>query len=437
MARILRLALPIALTSLGLMTMGLVDLIFVGRVGTTATGAVGIGTSFFSWAMIFGIGLLAGMDYLVASAFGAGRLEDCRQTWRAGLRLSFWLSLPMTAVLYFGSYHLEIFHLNAAVAPEAASYLRILSWSIWPVYVFTASRNYLQAVNQPTPPTIVLIVANVLNAVMNYAFIYGHWGAPRMLVPGSAVATVVSRVWMMAALTLYAYYWNRRNIQVPPTFTREEKRARLKALLELGFPAAGQMTLEVGVFATSTALAGTLDPVALAAHQIVLNIASVTFMVPFGLGAATAVVVGHALGRGDKVEARAMGWRGLFIGSGFMACASVFILLFASAVLGIYTTDAAVIHTCISLLLIAGLFQLSDGIQTVATGALRGAADTRTPMIANLFGHWVFGLPLGAVLCFYLGYGVQGLWIGLAVGLTAVAGWLLVTWSQLTKSWAA
>ncbi len=428
-----RLALPVAATYLGLMTMGLVDLIWVGRVGTTATGAVGIGTSFFSWFMVLGIGLLAGMDYLVASAFGAGRLADCRATLAHGLRIAAGLGLPLTAVLVFFSYHLNWFSLNPQVIPEASSYLRVLSLSLLPIYIFTVFRNYLQSVGVVIPSLVTLLVANALNALLNYAFIFGHWGAPRWNVTGSAVATLVSRVWMMSAVGLVVWRWNRRHGVVRGSLDRGRDRERWLALWRLGLPAAGQTALEVGVFVASTALAGTLQPQALAAHQIVLNIASLTFMVPLGIGAATAVLVGQAIGAGDPARARSSGWTGLRFGAGFMTLSSALLLWAARPVLGLYTVDPSVMDMARQLLLIAGLFQISDGTQTVLTGALRGAADTRNPMYANLVGHWIFGLPLGATLCFAAGLGIRGLWIGLAVGLTTVAVWLLAVWARRSR----
>ena len=196
-----------------------------------------------------------------------------------------------------------------------------------------------------------------------------------------------------------------------------------------------QVTLEVGVFAAVTALAGRLAPVTLAAHQIVLNVASVTFMVPLGVGSAGAVRVGQAVGRRDAPGARHAGWAALTLGGGFMSCAAVVFVLAPYPILGLFTTDTAVIRVGVSLLLVAAVFQLFDGLQGVATGVLRGFGDTRTPMLWNLAGHWFFGLPVGYLLCFVMGWGVVGLWIGLSTGLILVGVVLVVVWWRRARSW--
>jgi MATE family multidrug resistance protein len=204
-------------------------------------------------------------------------------------------------------------------------------------------------------------------------------------------------------------------------------------LLRLGLPAATQVTLEVGVFATATVLAGGLPTAALAAHQIALNIAAFAFMVPLGVASAAAVRVGQAVGRRDREGAAQAGWTALLIGAGFMSCSATVLLLLPRQLIGAFTFDARVVEVGVSLLTVAALFQLFDGVQTVATGALRGLGDTRTPMIWNLFAHWFVGLPLGYALCFMLGLGVVGLWWGLTSGLVICAVGLLTTWARRTS----
>jgi MATE family multidrug resistance protein len=205
---------------------------------------------------------------------------------------------------------------------------------------------------------------------------------------------------------------------------------RIRHLTRLGFPAALQRGLEIGVFAMATALIGRLDPVSLAAHQIAINIASVTFMVPLGISSAGAVRVGQALGRRDPEAARRSGWTALFLSSAFMSVAGLTLLLIPRMILRAFTTDPAVIATGVTLLFIAAIFQLFDGLQVVATGVLRGAGDTRTAVVTNVVGHWLLGLPIGYVLCFELGWGAPGLWVGLSVGLIAVGVLLLYVWAQ-------
>jgi MATE family multidrug resistance protein len=206
--------------------------------------------------------------------------------------------------------------------------------------------------------------------------------------------------------------------------------SRLRRLFALGLPAAGQMVFEVGVFSAATALAGRVSADALAAHQIALNMAAFTFMVPFGIASAAAVRVGQAVGRRDPGGAMRAGWTALVIGVGFMACAAAVFLLFPGALMRAFTSDPAVIEIGVALLFVAAIFQLFDGLQGVLTGALRGASDTRTAMLWNLVGHWLVGLPLGYLLCFNRGYGVVGLWWGLSAGLVICGVALLIVWAH-------
>lgn len=424
----LRLALPVVLTYLGLMLMGIVDVIVVGQVSANAIGAVGVGTSLFTWFMIFGIGLLAGLDYLVAFAQGADRPEDGHRAMVQSLIATTLLSIPLTAALYALSTSLDRIGIHPDVQPAARSYLQIIAPSLWPVLVFSACRQYLTAMSVTWPALAVLFVANVLNAALNYAFALGHWGAPALGADGSAIATLLSRVAMMLALLGYLWAWDRSREGFFGRIPFRYERAVMREFLRLGFPSALHMTFEVGVFALSTTLAARLAPTALAAHQIVLNIASMTFMVPLGVSSATAVLVGQAFGAGRAYEAVRTGWKGFALGVGFMACSGLMLTLGREPILSLFTTDPSVRELAGKILFIAALFQLSDGAQVVGAGALRGLGDTRSPAIGNLCGHWLVGLPLGLYLCFSAGWGLSGLWTGLSVGLTCVAVALTLVW---------
>ena len=209
---------------------------------------------------------------------------------------------------------------------------------------------------------------------------------------------------------------------------------RIRAIVTLGAPAAGQILLEVGVFATASALAATIAPAAVAAHQIVLNIVGLIFMVPYGLGTAAAVRVGQAVGRRDPDGVRAAGWTALGLATGTMVCSAVLFTVAPRVLLRGFTTDAAVVEVGIGLFLVAAVFQLFDGIQTVTTGALRGLGNTKTPMVVNLFGHWAVGLPIAWALCFHWGWGVRGLWAGLAIGLILIGTTLLHVWRSQSRT---
>jgi MATE family multidrug resistance protein len=424
------LALPVVMAELGWMTMGLVDTLMVGRIGPEAIGAVGIGSSLFMGVCIFAMGLLLGLDTLVSQAFGAGRQDECHRWLVHGILISLLLSIPITLVVLALSAALSGWGLHPAVLQLTQPYLDVLAWSIPPLLLYASFRRYLQGMGVVRPVMVALVLANALNAFVNWILIFGRLGAPAMGVRGSAWATVVARIVMAAVLLgVILYREHGRRPGLFETSMRIEL-SRLRRLIGLGFPAAGQVTLEVGVFAAATALAGRLEPAALAAHQIALNLVAFTFMVPLGVASAGAVRVGHAVGRDDPAGAARSGWTALLFGTVFMSCAAATFLLIPRALIGAFTTDPAVLAIGVSLLFVGAAFQLFDGLQGVATGVLRGLGDTRSPMLWNLGGHWFIGLPLGYTLCFVAGLGAVGLWWGLSVGLMICGVALLIVWSR-------
>lgn len=422
------LALPVVLAELGWMTMGLVDTLMVGRLSPEAIGAVGVGSSVFMGIVIFAMGLLLGLDTLVSQAFGAGRIEECHRWLAHGTVLAVVLSLPLTALLWWLSSGLEAWGFNPAVVGLTRGYLDVVTWSVLPLLLYAAFRRYLQGMAVVRPVMIALFSANIANVILNWVLIFGHFGAPALGVQGAAWATVGSRIVMagfLLAVIVYREWGMRPGLFETPMHIEP---GWIRRLLALGAPAAGQVTLEVGVFAAATALAGRLAPVSLAAHQIAINIAAFTFMVPLGVSSAGAVRVGHAVGRRDADGAARAGWTALLFGVGFMTLAAASFILVPEFLIGAFTSDTGVLRVGVSLLLVAAVFQLFDGLQGVATGVLRGLGDTRSPMLWNLAGHWFIGLPLGYMLCFTFGFGVIGLWWGLSSGLIICGVSLLIVW---------
>jgi len=422
------LALPVVLAELGWMTMGLVDTLMVGRLSPEAIGAVGVGSSLFMGVVIFAMGLLLGLDTLVSQAFGGRRIDECHRWLVHGTVLALVLSLPLMFVLWLISDALGGWGLDPTVLRLTGGYLDVIVWSVLPLLLYAAFRRYLQGMAVVQPVMVALVTANIANVILNWVLIFGHFGAPALGVQGAGWATVGSRVVMAGFLLVVIVHreWGQRpglfetSMRIEPAWIRR--------LLALGAPAAGQVTLEVGVFAAATALAGRLAPVSLAAHQIAINIAAFTFMVPLGVSSAGAVRVGHAVGRGDAAGVARAGWTALLFGVGFMSLAAASFVLLPHLLIGAFTGDRGVIEAGVSLLMVGAVFQLFDGLQGVATGVLRGLGDTRAPMLWNLAGHWFIGLPLGYTLCFTLGYGVIGLWWGLSSGLIICGVALLTVW---------
>jgi MATE family multidrug resistance protein len=425
---LLALAIPVILSELGWMSMSIVDTIMVGRLSAEAIGAVGMGNAIYYAPALFGIGILLGLDTLVSQAYGRGDFDECHRWLSQGVYIAIGSTPLLMVMLWAAPLAFPYLGVNAAVSQQTTDYLRVLNWGTLPLLLYAAFRRYLQGVKRVGPVTFALISANLINWAGNWALIYGHLGFPAMGVRGSALSTCWARVYMAAVLIFAA--WKNEAGRGHPLFAHWPGVVfhRIRSLLKLGVPAAGQIVMEVGAFGAATVMAGRLAPAALAAHQIALNCAGFSYMVPLGTSAAAAVAVGHAVGAGDGPRARRAGWLALMIGVSFMACAAVVFLLVPHAVLVVYTNQEAVAAMGVPLLALAAAFQIFDGIQTISTGALRGLGETRVPMLANFAGYWIFGLPLGYVLCFWHKKGIFGLWTGLTLALIFIALVLLFQW---------
>jgi MATE family multidrug resistance protein len=426
----LRVAIPVVLAELGWMAMGVIDTIMVGPLGPEAIAAAGVGTSLHMAFAIFGMGLLLGLDTLVSQAFGARLIQECHRWLVHGVALALLLTPPLMLISWGVYLAIPSLGFHPAVEPLLGGYYGVIIWSSPWLLLYAAFRRYLQGMHLVKAVMFALVSANVVNAGANWALIYGNLGFPAMGVAGAAWATLISRFYMAAVLLTAIVFYDRWRWSDLPTLAGHLHRAWFKRLLQLGFPAASTVALEVGVFASATALAGRLDPISAASHQIALNIAAVSFMIPLGLGSAGAVRVGHAVGAGDPPRAAAAGWTAILLAMAVMVLAATTFFVIPRTLIGIFTRDEAVLALGSSLLFVAAVFQLFDGLQGVTTGVLRGVADTRTPMITNLLAHWFFGLPVGYTLCFVFGIGVIGLWIGLSTGLIIAGVVLLYMWQR-------
>lgn len=409
------------------MFMGLVDTIMVGPLGPAAIAATGMGSAVFSAIAMFGMGLLLGLDTFVSRAYGANDRRECRQWLHQGVWLAFALAAPTMALTGLALVTIDWWGLHPEIRVLVGPYVRVISAGALPLLLYAAARRYLQGVHVVRPIAFALVSANVVNAVANWALVYGHLGLPALGVEGSAWATTVSRLYMTALLFLAIRAEPRTGNDATPV-PRGVDLVRIRQLLRLGLPAASQITLEVGVFAVATGLAGRLDPVSAGSHQIALNLVSLAFMVPLGLSSAAAVRVGFRLGAGQSVRAALAGWTALASGAVAMVGIGLVFLFLSAPLIRVFTTDPRIIDTGVGLLVIAAAVSLFDGTQVVATGALRGLGETRIPMFVNVLGHWVFGLPVGYAFCFRFGWGVSGLWVGLSLGLTITAVSLTVVW---------
>jgi len=420
----LQLALPVAGVQLGIMAMGVVDTIMVGHVSPTALAAVALGNLYYFVAGIFGQGTLMALDPVIAQAVGARDEAAIARAVQRGVLLALALTILSCVCFIPVEPILRLLRQPAEAVPDAALYVQIAIPGVFPFYAFIVFRQSLQAMGRVAPVLWTVLAANLLNVGLNWVFIYGHLGAPALGVAGSSLATSISR-WAMAVALLglsgnplwsYLRPWRRESGSIQP----------LVRMLRLGVPIGAQYFLEYGAFAAAALLMGLLGTTQMAAHQIAINLASFTFMVPLGVSAATAVLVGQAIGAGDEPRARRSATAGLACGTAFMCLSALVFRIFPEPLARTYTTDATVIALTAALIPIAGVFQVFDGIQAVAAGVLRGIGDTHAPAIINIVGFWLIGLPVSWALAFRFGGGAIGLWWGIVVGLGAVAVILLV-----------
>jgi MATE family multidrug resistance protein len=428
----LRIAIPLAMAELGWMLMSVVDNVMVGQLPDSAVsiGAASLGGALFYGFAIFGIGMMSGLDTLVSHAYGAGDWPEARKNLAAGLGLAVCLA-PVIAALILGSTPLlGVIGVKSPVRERAVEFTRTLVWSLPLLLIYTTFRRYLQGIHYVKPVMFALVTSNLVNLFGNWLLIFGHWGFPAMGIRGSAVSTVIARVYLAAFMGMAVWMRDPAAFRaVAPDWGQAWK------LLKLGLPAALTIGFEVGVFNAATAIIGILDPVSLAAHTIALNAAALTYMVPLGIGSAAAVSVGHALGAKNRSHAARAGWTAIGIGVAYEICSALVLVLFPGPIARIYTHDPAVISLTIKLFAVAAVFQIFDGLQTVATGALRGAGNTRTAMVWNLIGYWAIGLPVGCWVCFVNGWGAVGIWDGLCLALIVVGVGLVGVWRRQTIAW--
>ena len=426
------LALPVAVVQMGLVAQGLVDTAMVGRVDAVELGAVTLGNLYFFSVAVFGMGLLFALDPLVSQAFGAGDRDAIEIAIQRGLMLSVGLAAVTSVLLALAEPVFVLLRQPEEVVPVAAAYARTQITAMLPFYAFIVFRQVLQAVGRVAPVVWTILLANVLNAFANWILIFGNMGAPALGAVGSGWATAISRwfMWLCAlglgwrVLTPYLQRMHRDLFVAGP----------FKRIVRLGSPIGLQLFLEFGAFGAIGILMGWLGTVAIAGHQIALSLAAFAFMIPLGISQAAAILVGRAVGRGDPAAARRSAGGAVLVCCLVMAATAAVFLGLPSVLAGQFTTETRVAAVAAGLIPVAGMFQLFDGLQVVCTGALRGVADTMRPMMYNMLGFWLFGMPLSLWLGFQLDMGPEGLWWGLAAGLGAVAVMLVArTWIRLRR----
>jgi MATE family multidrug resistance protein len=430
----LRLAAPLAVAELGWMFMGIVDTVMAGPLGPAAVGTGSLGGMIFFPTATAGTGMLFGMDTLVAQAFGANDRQDTRRTLVNGIWLGTALAPLVALTLWATIPVMRAVGVNPRVMTMLGPFIGNLIWGVWPLLMYATLRRYLQAMNIVKPVTFALVSANIVNAGGNWVLMYGHWGAPSLGVAGSALSTSLSRAYLAAVLAVVVIWNESRSGNLLFHISWRPDLARIRRLIQLGLPAAGQILFEGAVFAVVTVMVARLDEASLAAHGIAVNVISTTYMVPLGISSAAAVRVGQAYGRRDIHGAAVAGWTALALSALFMGTAGVLLAVVPQFIVRLYIGNAAVIGVGALLLRIAAVFELFDGFQVVTGGALRGLGDTRTPMLVHLAGYWAVGMPVAYTLCFPLGWGAAGIWVGLSAALVLIGAALVVFWRRAIRT---
>jgi MATE family multidrug resistance protein len=408
------------------MLMGVVDTMMVGRVSVDALAAAAVANAVIWGVLLFGQGLIQGIDPIVAQAHGGGQSDRAALALQRGSLLALLVSIPLGAVWLFTEDILILLGQSPELARLAHRYTVIQIASL-PCYLgFIALRHYLQGREIVRPAMWVTLVANVFNAVANYALIFGNLGMPELGLFGAGIATSLTRAVMLLLLVAVVILFRLHAGAWRPWGRASFSPSGLLHILRIGTPIAIQMAFEVWAFSAATLVAGSLGAIPVSAHTIALNLAALTFMVPLGVSQAAATRVGNLLGAGRASEAQHAAWVAIGLGAGFMSFSAVAFILLRNQLPLLYTPDPAVVAMCAGLLPIAGGFQLFDGLQAVGGGVLRGMGDTRPAALFNLLGHWLIGLPVGAWLALRSDWGLQGLWLGLGLGLAVVATALML-----------
>ena len=417
-------AVPVVVVQVGLMLMGVVDTLIIGHVSPQALAAVALGSLYFFNVSVIAMGALMALDPLVAQAVGANDRVAVTRSIQRGLILAVLLGIVTMVGMIPAAPTLRFFRQPVEVIPATALYVHIGAAGLVPFLVFVVLRQSLQAISRLAPIVTTIVAANLLNAFLNWVLIFGHLGAPALGVAGSAIGTVISR-WVMCVMLL-VLAWPDLRPHLTSIDPASLERGPLLRMLALGLPIGLQQFLEFSAFGAVGLLMGIFGALQVAAHQVALNLAALTFMVPVGVAAAAAVRVGHAIGAGDLPRSRLAARIAYVVGAGFMSTTAVLFLMLPRPLASQYSTDAALIAIAASLIPIAGVFQVFDGLQAVGAGVLRGLGDTRVPLVAMLSGYWLIGVPVSVVLGFRTSLGPQGLWWGFVAGLASVALFLLI-----------
>lgn len=430
---IFKLALPVIISQVGGMTVGLADTIMVGRLGDTQLAAVAFSNS-LSWVIfMFGMGLAMGLTPLVGRAFARKDKERLGSLLKNSLYINAALGVVFTLVILGLSLAMGHMGQDPAILPDAKRYIFYQILSALLIMLFSTSKQFLEGIGNTTYAMMIMISGNVLNIFLNYLLIFGKWGFPDMGAAGAGASTFISRVYMVVMFLAIMWYKTDYRQYLILAYKSSISKFRMRRLLNIGVPIAGQLSIEMGGISLMAIAIGTFGATALAGHQVAINIPSLSFMVVTGLASATTIIVSQNYGLRLFGAIRKTLKAALHLVTAYMLFSAIFIMIFAVQISSVFTTDSAVIEIAAYLLLFGAAFQLSDGIQGIVVGALRGLMVVKKPMIYAITVYVCVAAPLGYLLAFVLEIGAGGVWIAFIVALTTLAALYTITYKKAMK----
>ncbi|MEN8191982.1 MAG: MATE family efflux transporter [Bacteroidota bacterium] len=429
----LKLAYPIIIGQLGHMMLGVVDSLMVGQLGAVPLAAASLVNGLILLVIVLGIGMSVALTPLVAIAKGSENHDECGIILRQGLLVNLIFSILLVLIVYLLADFIYYLNQPEDVAVLAESYLKILSFSIVPFMMFQSYKQFVEGLSLTKPPMVILIVANVVNVFGNWVFIFGNLGMPELGLDGAGYATLSTRIFIAIVIFLYVRASKKIKPYDPTLRFRSINWSIIKKIIDLGIPGGFQMFFEVGGFAFAAVMIGWIGANELAAHQIAINLASITFMVALGLSIASTIRIGNFLGKKDLNGIKNAGYSALLIAASIMGLFGILFVLFRNFLPTLYIDDPVVIDIASSLIIIAALFQVVDGLQVVGIGILRGLTDLKAPMFIAFVAYWLIGLPVAYVLGFIFDFGVIGVWISFIVGLSIAAIFFIRRFQRFLK----
>lgn len=417
----LKLATPIMIGQLGQVIVNIADNVMVGALGAEALAAVALSIAVFAVFLIFGMGISFALPPVVAESDGRGDDSSISRFFKHSLVINTVYAIIAISVLELGLPLLYHIGQTPEVVDLAIPYLRLSAYSILPFMLFQSLRTFADGKSETMPSMIAMIIGNLLNILLNYILIFGKWGAPELGVYGAALASLISRVVMLIVLVLLIRYWKDLWQYIRSANYRKYEWSTFKRLLHLGVPTSLQMLFEIIAFSGSTIIMGAISPQAQAAHQIALNLVTVSYVVCLGLALAATIRVGNQLGKGDIPALRNAGYSAIVQAVVFMTISGVFFMSMRYLLPTLYIDDPSVINLSAGLLILAAIFQIPDGVQAISIGALRGLQDIKYPTLVTFIAYIILGLPIAWITAFHFGWGPQGVWVGLVIGLTIAA----------------